>query len=122
MNQSFIKICIWQPNSFLERSFGASGLQEILPGTGILFSQCRWIHTFTMKFDLDCLGLNSDGRIVRIECNIPPGKLIRFGKETRSILELCSGEVSRLGINLHTQLRFANMARMELKKTSASQL
>ncbi|HZT15038.1 MAG TPA: DUF192 domain-containing protein [Gaiellaceae bacterium] len=80
-----------------ERLVGLIGRAEA-PRGGLLIRPCRSVHTAFMRFPCDVVFLARDGRVLRVSANTRPWR-IRFAPlRTRCVLELASGEASRLGL------------------------
>jgi uncharacterized protein len=45
-------------------------------GWALLFPRCRSVHTFGMRFPIDVVFLDADGRVVRIAGAVPPGRVV----------------------------------------------
>jgi uncharacterized protein len=56
----------------LARLRGLAGLRALPPHAGLLLPRTRAIHTFGMRFALDLVWLDADGRIVRVDRAVPP--------------------------------------------------
>ena len=67
---------------------------------GLLIKNCKSIHTFFMKENIDVLLLDNTNRILMINRNIKPNKIIIFkNKNTCNILELPSNSSLNLKVN-----------------------
>lgn len=61
------------------------------PGHALLIAHCRSVHTFGMRFALDITFLDSEGRILRIERAVPPGRVL-YERGAFAVLETASRE------------------------------
>ena len=52
--------------------------------------KCRSVHTFTMRFPLDLIWLDREGRVVRVDENVPPRR-VRTCVRARSVVETDAG-------------------------------
>ncbi len=59
------------------------------PGCSLLLPRTRSVHTFGMRFELDLVWLDAEGRAVRVDRKVPPRR-IRTCRRARSVLELSS--------------------------------
>ena len=59
------------------------------PGTALLLPRCRAVHTFGMRFALDLVWLDGDGRVVRIDIAVPPRRLAAC-RRARAVVEVPS--------------------------------
>ena len=67
---------------------------------GLLITNCKSIHTYFMKENIDILLLDKHNRILMINRNIKPNKIIIFHTKKRTnILELPSNSSLNLNIN-----------------------
>ena len=70
---------------------------EPVDGEGILFSPCKGVHMYGMKFSLDVLFLDRQGRVVSLFPNLAPGKRTPIQKQAHHALELPAGSIGRSG-------------------------
>lgn len=52
-----------------------------------LFPKCKSVHTFFMKINIDIIGIDRCGKIIKIYNNVSPNKIIFMPHATYSILE-----------------------------------
>ena len=82
-------------DSFWERFRGLM-LRERLPeGTGLYIVPCNSIHMLFMRFSIDAVFLDKEGKIVKLARSLPPwiGMSIALGAE--GVLELPVGTIER---------------------------
>ncbi len=81
-------INIKNATDFKTRLFGLMGKKNIQEG--ILFPNCKAIHTFFMKEEIDVIGLNKENQVIYIYRNVPKNKIVKIStnEEKTSILEL----------------------------------
>ena len=58
-------------------------------GRGLLIPSCRSVHTFGMRFTLDVVFLDAEGRVVELRRAVPPNRVLRCPGAT-AVLELPS--------------------------------
>ena len=63
--------------SFGARLLGLALLDDLPSGCALLIPACASVHTFGMRFPLDIAFLDPSGRVVRIERDVPRGRLVR---------------------------------------------
>ena len=68
------------------RLLGLALLRAIPPGHALLIPRCRSVHTFGMRFALDLAWLDADGRVLRTDRGVPPGR-IRSCRDASAVLE-----------------------------------
>ena len=72
------------------RLVGLAGLPALPPRVGLLLPRTRSIHTFGMSFALDLLWLDRDGRVLRVDRDVPPGRF-RACRAADSVVEVLAG-------------------------------
>ena len=73
------------------RLLGLSLLDREEAGPGLLIPRCRSVHTFGMRFDLDLLFLDAEGRVVDLRRAVSPWRFVRCAEvESESVLEVPS--------------------------------
>jgi uncharacterized membrane protein (UPF0127 family) len=71
------------------RLLGLSRLSRERAGTGLLIPACRGVHTFGMRFPLDLVFLDRQGRVLVIRRGVAPRRLVSW-READAVLELPS--------------------------------
>jgi uncharacterized protein len=56
------------------------------PGHALLLPRCRSVHTFGMRFPLDLIWLDRDGRVLRVDEAVPPWR-VRSCRDAAAVLE-----------------------------------
>jgi len=59
------------------RLLGLSLLRRRRAAAGLLIPGCRSVHTFGMRFRLDLLFLDEEGRVIELRRAVPPGRFVR---------------------------------------------
>ena len=72
--------------SFKERLFGLMFKKNI--NNGLLFKNCRSIHTFFMLEEIDVIATDKNDKIIKTYRNIKPCRLLIAPKKTKNIYEL----------------------------------
>ena len=62
-------------------------------GQGLWIVPCRGIHTFGMRFPIDCVYLDRDRTVIHVEEALEPWRLAAVRISASSVLELPSGTV-----------------------------
>jgi uncharacterized membrane protein (UPF0127 family) len=60
------------------------------PGRALLIPRCRSVHTFGMRFALDLVWLDRDGRVLGVEESVPPWR-VRSRRDAAAVLEVPAG-------------------------------
>lgn len=69
------------------RLLGLALLSREAAGPGLLIPRCRSVHTFGMRFALDVLFLDEEGRVLELRRGVRPGRVLRC-RSARQVLEL----------------------------------
>ena len=64
-------------SSFHARLLGLALLKEMPADCALLLPRCPSVHTFGMRFPIDVMFLDRQGRVLRVERAVPPGRLLR---------------------------------------------
>lgn len=84
--------------SFKDKLFGLMFKKNI--NYGLLLNNCKSIHTFFMLENIDVLLLDKNNKILEINRNINPNKIIIFKTKKRTnILELPNNSSLNLKVN-----------------------
>jgi uncharacterized membrane protein (UPF0127 family) len=77
-------------DSFAPRLLGLAFLDRPPARVGLLLPRTRAVHTFGMRFALDLVWLDADGRAVRVDRGVPPRRLAAC-RQAAAVLETPSG-------------------------------
>lgn len=80
-----------------ERLRGLIGRESMEAGEALVIPHCRQIHTFGMRFDIDILFLDKDGKVVKAYQAFAPRRLSPFVFRSATVIELPSGVLNRSG-------------------------
>lgn len=72
------------------RRRGLSRLDRLDPALALHIPRCPSVHTFGMRFPLDLIWLASDGRVIRIDRDVP-SRRFRTCLRARSVVETNGG-------------------------------
>ena len=76
------------------RMAGLAWLDHLPRDRALHIPRCRSVQTFGMRFALDLVWLDGDGRPVEVTRDVPPRRL-RSCRRARSIVETRAGEADR---------------------------
>ena len=95
---------IRKAEGFWARFRGLMLVSELKEGEGLFIKDCRMIHCFFMRFDIDVVYLDKDMRVVGLE-TVKPWRVGRSFRGARHVLELPAGGagVLAVGNRLHFQ-------------------
>jgi uncharacterized protein len=94
-------------DSFATRLRGLLGRRSLPAGEGMLIRRESSVHTFFMRFAIDVVFLDAEGRVLRVDENVGPWRL-KACRGARSVLELAAGEAQGLSAGDRIELRDAN--------------
>ena len=87
----------------LARMRGLLGRRSLPSGEGILLRPASSVHTAFMRFAIDAVFLDRDGRVLKIARRLRPWKTAA-GRKAKAVLELPAGEAERRGIEIGERL------------------
>lgn len=99
------KISIEIAESFWSRFCGLMLRKNIEPGRGLLLSPCNSIHMMFMRFSIDVVYLDAEFRIKKLVKNLYPWIGLSMCSGATSTLEMASGEIVRLGLEVGQSLK-----------------
>ncbi|MBR6635697.1 MAG: DUF192 domain-containing protein [Clostridia bacterium] len=85
-------------DSFFSRFKGLMFVKEIEDNYALHITPCNQIHMLNMRFALDVIYLDENGRVVKVDENVQPGKICKTEKRAKSVIEMKASASSRLGI------------------------
>ena len=91
-----------------ERAVGLIGMRELDPSGGLWLEPCSTVHTIGMRFPIDVVLLNREGRVVAIAPNVPPLRPYVSHRSTAIIVELPAGSSAQHAIELGDELVLVN--------------
>ena len=90
--------------SFWTRMKGLLGSQTLPEQQALWIPKCNSIHTYFMKYAIDCVFVDANLKIVSIKENIKPGSLVWPQRYADSVFELPAGKTSSLKLSLGDEL------------------
>ncbi len=87
-----------------DRLVGLLSYQSLPSDQALWIHRCNSIHTFFMKFPIDCVFLDSGMTVKAIKKEVKPNRLILPIWGASSVIEMTSGQSEQLGIRLGDQL------------------
>jgi uncharacterized membrane protein (UPF0127 family) len=100
--QTFSNIKIITAKSFAARFIGFMFKKP--KNYAIVFNNCKSVHTFFMRFNLDIIYLNRDNEIVKIIKEVKPYRFTLPCKNAVSILEIPSGLIDINKLKIGTKI------------------
>lgn len=86
-------------DNFFTRFKGLMFVKEIEDNYALHITPCNQIHMLNMRFALDVIYLDENGRVVKIDENVQPGKICKTERKAKSVIEMKAFAASRLGIS-----------------------
>ena len=65
------------------------------PGAALLLPRCRSIHTFGMRFALDLVWLDAEGRVLAVDEGVRPWR-VRVRRDAAAVVEVAAGNSGRI--------------------------
>lgn len=93
-------------DTFFRRLKGLLGRRELPAGRGMLLKPANSIHTFGMKFAIDVIFVDREGRILKIIEQLPPGKISPPVTGAHCVIETAGGQLSTTAPALGDRLVF----------------
>ena len=77
---------------FFERMRGLLGRDSLPVGEVYAFPRCNAVHTLGMRFPIDIVFLDRDGRVLSVHAGVPPGRwMVSGGRRAKTTLEAAAG-------------------------------
>lgn len=80
------------------RMVGLLSRAALAPGEALILPSCRSIHTWFMRFPIDVLFIDADGRVVRAVDALGPFGMAWGGWHARTTIELPAGTLRSAGV------------------------
>ena len=87
----------------LTRMRGLLGRRELPSGEGLLLRPASSIHMAFMRFPIDAVFLDAQGRVVKVARELKPWRTAA-ARRAKAVVELPAGEASRRGIDVGQRL------------------
>ena len=84
--------------SLPERMIGLLNRRSLESDEALVIPRCNAIHTIGMRFAIDVLYLNREGKIVAIYEALPPGRICAAVRHATSVVEFPAGAAARFGL------------------------
>jgi uncharacterized protein len=75
-------------DTFVKSLLGLIGKSPLTEGQGLWIKPCQSIHTFWMRFPIDVMFLDKDGKVVHLIDCMKPFRVSKHVTKARSVLEL----------------------------------
>lgn len=95
-------------DTLVARGVGLLNRNSLSENEALWILRCNSIHTFFMKFSIDCVFVDKDLVVKKIKTNVQPWRLVPPIIGARSVFELASGVSEKLHIEVGDQLHVSN--------------
>ncbi|MFN7903737.1 MAG: DUF192 domain-containing protein [Pseudobdellovibrionaceae bacterium] len=85
-----------EASNIFSRLKGLLGTQSLQSNQGLWILRCNSIHTFFMKFDIDCLFLSREMKVIDWRTNIPRRRMIAPIWKATSVVETSAGVIQQM--------------------------
>lgn len=92
--------------NFFQRAIGLLLHAGLGQKQGMLITPCASVHTMWMRFSIDVIFLDGNGKILRISENLAPFRFAFAPKGTKAVVELAAHNANHLGLALDDRLTF----------------
>lgn len=89
---------VWHATGYFARLRGLLG-RSLAETGGMLLTPCSAIHTIGMGYAIDALYLDRQGRVLRIDASIEPGRMMPQQRGAKHVLELPDGSAKRRSLS-----------------------
>lgn len=87
-------------DTYFKRLKGLMFTKNLPPQNALQIIPCSEIHTFFMNYSLDVLYLDDNNSIVYLDEKLKPGKIGRYVKNAKSVIELPEGKIKEANIKV----------------------
>lgn len=91
-------------DTFKSRGVGLLGRTGLASEEALWIHHCNSIHTFFMKFSIDCVFVDRNLKVKKVYHDVRPWRLVLPVLGASSVIEMASGVAERLNINVGDQL------------------
>jgi uncharacterized membrane protein (UPF0127 family) len=86
-------------SSSIDRSVGLLRTPQVKPGEGLWIERSPSIHMFFMRYAIDAVFLDADGRVTKVVANLRPWRVVWWARGARDCLELAEGVAANTDIH-----------------------
>ena len=94
-------------DTLLTRLVGLLGRSSLKPGEALLIEPCSSVHTAFMRFTIDVVYIDKEGRVLKTVPNMRPFRAGGVFKPSCSVIELPKGTIDATSTALGDQLAFS---------------
>lgn len=108
LNEKILSQNLIIADTLWSRMKGLLGHTQLSDGEMMWIHRCNSIHTFFMRFSIDCVFLNRDFQVCSIHPNVSPWRIIWPSLKAHSVIEMAAGQAAKLGIQKGDKLHVGN--------------
>lgn len=79
--------------TFFRRLVGLLAHRELRAGQGLWLQPSTGIHTLGMRFAIDVVALDREGKVLKYVEHVKPWRVVGMPRKTRSVVELPAGHL-----------------------------
>jgi uncharacterized membrane protein (UPF0127 family) len=98
--QSDDRLEAWLADTYLSRLRGLLGRKRLGDGEGLLLKGCAAVHTIGMRYPLDIVFLDKNGRVLKCQTGVKPFRTASASGAYYT-LELNKGTINKQGISVN---------------------
>lgn len=85
-------------DSFFRRFMGLMFRKSIPEDYALCIMPCNQIHMLNMRFAIDAVYLDSEGKVIKVDGNVQPGKICKTVREAKCVIEINASAAEKFGI------------------------
>lgn len=85
-------------DSFFKRFMGLMFRKSVPQDFALYITPCNQIHMLNMRFAIDVIYLDAEGRTVKIDENVQPGKICKTVRKAENVIEMNAFAAKKYGI------------------------
>ena len=86
------------------RMKGLLGTESLAEHSGLWIHRCNSIHTFFMKYSIDCVFVDSKLQVKALIKDVGPGRMLLPVWGAKSVIEMKSGSIDKMELRVGDQL------------------
>lgn len=90
-----------------DRTQGLLGRDRLAPSTALILAPCSAIHTLFMRFDIDAVFVDGEGRVVKVVEDLPPWR-IAARPFAHAVIEMAAGSLDPGRVEVGDRLRLVD--------------
>lgn len=96
-------------SSLPDRTIGLLRTPEVPAGQGLWIERSPSIHMFFMRYPIDAVFVDADGRVTKVVPNLRPWRVVWWAPRARDCLELRAGAATASGTQVGDELRVVDV-------------